>query len=42
MIHRLLTALYRFEDSPAGMCLGVATVFALPLILLALNEGGMR
>jgi hypothetical protein len=42
MLTRALAALRRFEDSPAGLCLGVLTVFALPLALLALNEAGVR
>lgn len=42
MMRRLLSALDRFEDSPAGRGLGLITLFALPLALLALNEAGVR
>jgi hypothetical protein len=42
MLTRVLSAFERFEDSPAGLILGVLIVFALPLGLLALNEGGVR
>ncbi len=42
MLKRALTACARFEDSPAGLILGLITVFALPLALLALNEAGVR
>ena len=40
-LHRMICALDRFEDSPFGLALGVATLFALGLLPLFLNEGGM-
>lgn len=42
MLTRLLAAIDRFEDRPAGRFLGLVVLFALPLALLALNEGGVR
>jgi hypothetical protein len=42
MMRRLLAALDRFEDSPAGLALGAAALFTLFLLPLFLNEGGLR
>lgn len=42
MITRLLTVLDRFEDSPSGRVLGLAVLFALAVLPLALSEGGLR
>ena len=42
MLHRFLLALERFEDSPLGLALGAAVVFAAPCLILSLNEGGVR
>lgn len=39
-LHRMFRALDRFEDSPVGLALGAATLFALGLLPLFLNEGG--
>lgn len=39
-LHRMICAIDRFEDSPVGLVLGAATLFALGLLPLFLNEGG--
>ncbi|GAB1361997.1 hypothetical protein MASR1M32_12330 [Rhodobacter sp.] len=41
-LHRMIRALYRFEDSPLGLALGAAALCVLSLLPLFLNEGGMR
>ena len=40
-LHRMIRALDRFEDSPIGRVLGAATLFALGLLPLFLNERGL-
>lgn len=42
MLKRAFAACARFEDSPAGLILGLACLCALTLLPLALNEGGLR
>lgn len=42
MMRRILSALDRFEDSPAGLLLGAVAVFVPPILILSLNEGGVR
>ncbi len=42
MLTRIVIALGRFEDSPAGHVLGLVVLFALALSPLALNEAGVR
>lgn len=41
-LHRMLRALDQFEDSPLGMALGLAVLFAMLLIPLMLNEAGVQ
>lgn len=41
-VREAVDSIKAFEDSPAGLALGLALIFALPLALLALNEGGVR
>jgi hypothetical protein len=42
MLKRAFAACARFEDSPAGLCLGLVILTSLALLPLALNEGGLR
>jgi hypothetical protein len=42
MLKRAFAACARFEDSPAGLILGLIILCLLALLPLALNEGGMR
>ena len=42
MMRRILSALDRFEDSPAGLFLGAVALFVPPILIMSLNEGGVR
>lgn len=42
MLKRACAALRRFEDSPAGLCLGLIILCAMAVLPLALNETGVR
>jgi hypothetical protein len=42
MLKRAFAACARFEDSPAGLILGLIILCLFALLPLALNEGGLR